>query len=71
VLGAGSSYLSREGATSFTAEPGGVYYFVVRDVYHERDQGPSTIELRLSQLNGDEGQLLVNHRKLSIATEKK
>ena len=71
VIGAGSSYTSREGAMSFTAEAGGVYYFVVQNVYHLREEGrPILTELRLSQVNSDEGQLLVNRRKLSIAKKK-
>jgi hypothetical protein len=70
ILGAGSSYRSREGAMSFTAEPGGVYYFVVKNTYLHREHGSDTLELKLDQVNNDQGQLLVNKRKLCIATKK-
>jgi hypothetical protein len=70
VLGAGSSYLSKEAATSFTAEPGGVYYFVAKNTYLHREHDSDTLELKLDQVNNDQGQLLVNKRKLCTATKK-
>jgi hypothetical protein len=70
VLGAGSSYLSKEAATSFTAEPGGVYYFVVKNTYLHHEHGSDTLELKLDEVNNDQGQLLVNKRKLCTATKK-
>jgi hypothetical protein len=70
VLGAGSSLRSKEAAMSFTAQPGAVYYFVVENVYLHLEHGSDTLELKLDQVNNDQGQLLVNKRKLCTATKK-
>lgn len=55
-------------AAHFTAEPGGVYYFEVRNTW-ARDVGTARIRLKL--LDSDEGQLLAGKYSFSTFHEKK
>ena len=52
--------------TSFTAEPGHVYYFAAAVTVNSR----TSITFGLSQLNEDEGKYLVKGRDLSISKPK-
>jgi hypothetical protein len=53
--------------SSFTAQAGSVYYFVVKNTLI-RD--PKIIHIDLNQVNGDEGQLLANGRALATFRQK-
>jgi hypothetical protein len=55
-------------AAHFTAEPGGIYFFVARDRYNEHDTPP---EVKLSPLDSDEGQLMTGKLSLVASRPKK
>ena len=55
-------------AAHFTAEPGGVYYFMVRNRWIK--DSPAA-EIRLKPLDSDEGLLLVSKFSLSVSHPKK
>jgi hypothetical protein len=55
-------------AAHFTAEPGGVYFFVARDRFIENEIPP---EVKLSPLDSDEGQLLAGKFSLVASRPKK
>jgi hypothetical protein len=58
------------GASSFTAEAGGVYYFEVKNIFFQTET--STVsDMSLTALNSDEGQLLASRFALSISKQKK
>ncbi len=52
--------------TSFTAEPGQIYYFVAQVTVNSRD----SVSFGLSQLNADEGKYRVENSKLSTSKPK-
>jgi len=55
-------------ASHFTAEPGGVYFFIARNAYNKHDTPP---EVRLLPLDSDEGQLLTGKYSLVASRPKK
>jgi hypothetical protein len=56
-------------AAHFTAQAGGAYYFEVKSLFFS-DQ-PGQVDVSLTPLDSDEGQLLVNLYRLSTSLEKK
>ncbi len=57
-------------AAHFTAEAGGIYYFCAKNTDFRTDSS-ETIDMSLTTLDSDEGQLLVNKFKLSTSKQKK
>ena len=66
ILGKGR----KTSAAHFTADAGGVYYFEVKDKYLQGDFG-QVLDMTLTPLDSDEGQLLANQYKLSTSHLKK
>jgi hypothetical protein len=66
TVGPGSSH--KTAAAHFTADPNGVYYFVVKDTWWQ-DAGASGIALK--PLDSDEGQLMANKFSFSTSQPKK
>ena len=64
----GPGVAQKTAAAHFTAEPGGVYYFRVKNIFR-RDAGRPFI--KLEQLDSDEGQLLASNFSLSTFQLKK
>jgi hypothetical protein len=61
-------------AAHFTAEPGGVYYFQVKNSLVARAGQPDSsgiASITLTPLDSDEGQLQANKFKLSVSQPKK
>lgn len=56
-------------ATHFNAETGGVYYFGVKNTFL-RTEGSPIVEINLTPLDSDEGQLLANRSALSTSQQK-
>ena len=66
----GFSFLGKmrtAGAPHFTAEAGGVYYFRAKDIYLSDEY----FDLKLEQVDSDEGQLLVGRFAFSSSHAKK
>jgi len=62
---------SRKAAfTSFTADPGKIYYFRARITEHGGSTGSSSFSLDLESLNGDEGKYLVASSAASFSHPK-
>jgi hypothetical protein len=70
LLGVNTGQGGETVATSFTARPGGVYYFAAKNTFVVRDHGPSITKMDLTALDGDEGQLLANGRPVSTSRKK-
>jgi hypothetical protein len=56
-------------ALHFTAEPGGVYYFRVKNTFFRSDTSAIT-DIALNPLDSDEGQVLANRFALSLSRQK-
>jgi hypothetical protein len=69
LLGVATGMDSQAAASSFTAEAGGVYYFVAKNIF-VRKESSTTKKVDLIPLNNDEGQLLANGLSLSISAKK-
>jgi hypothetical protein len=67
-VGPGVDAAHKTAAAHFTAEPGGVYYFRVKNIF-VREVGRPFMKLEL--LDSDEGQLLANTYSLSTFEQKK
>jgi hypothetical protein len=63
---------NQSAAAHFTAEPGGIYYFEVKNklVPKAGSEGPGIVEISLELLDSDQGQLQVNKFKLSTSHPK-
>ena len=66
-VGIGSGH--KAAAAHFTAEPGGVYYFLVKNIFLRQVGGPPII--KFEPLDSDEGQLLANKYSFSTFEQKK
>lgn len=64
-------YSNEAAFTSFTADPGKVYYFRARIAEYGASGGASNFSLDLEPLNGDEGKYLVTSSVLSTSQPKK
>lgn len=70
LLGSSTGQDGKASATSFTAKAGGVYYFEAKNIYF-RSESSTKIDLSLTPLESDEGQLLANKYALSTSQQKK
>jgi hypothetical protein len=70
MMGVRTGSQSQAAADSFTAEAGGVYYFVVKDTVSMDKKEMTIPTMELSQVNSDEGQLLVNGRAVASSKQK-
>jgi hypothetical protein len=66
ILGKGK----KTAAAHFTAESGGVYYYEIKDKF-VRGETSELVEMTLTPLDSDEGQLLANEYDLATARLKK
>jgi hypothetical protein len=70
LIGARTGLGRKSSALSFTADAGGVYYFVAKNTYSSIDT-TQTIDMSLTRLDGDDGQLRVNSAPLASSQQKK
>jgi hypothetical protein len=70
LIGSKTGQDSKASATSFTAKAGAVYYFEVKNIYL-RSESSTRVDLSLTSLESDEGQLLANKYALSSSQQKK
>jgi len=70
LTGVNSGNGSKAAASSFTAEVGSVYYFVAKNTFYQRENSSNKLDLSLTQLNSDEGQLMVSRSAFSISKKK-
>ncbi len=70
LLGVSIGRDPRDAATRFTAEAGGIYYFVAKNS-SVRTESSTTEDFTLTRLDSDEGQLRVNGSKLATSQQKK
>jgi hypothetical protein len=61
---------SKAAASSFTAEVGSVYYFVAKNTFYQRENSSNKLALSLTQLNSDEGRLMVSRSAFSVSKKK-
>ena len=72
LMGVSTGQDSKAAALHFTAEAGNTYYFKVRNIFFRADSSSSTkINLSLTPLDNDEGQLLANKSAHSTSAQKK
>ncbi len=70
LLGVGTGQGSKSAALHFTAEAGNTYYFAVKNINFHTESS-TKIDLTLTPLDSDEGQLLVNKFAHSTSVQKK
>ena len=69
-VGVGAGHTSA--ADHFTAEAGRSYFFIVRDFYTDNVHEPANLaNMKLEQVNGDEGQLLMSKFGFSTSRARK
>ena len=70
LIGARTGLGRKSSALSFTADAGGVYYFVAKNTYSSIDT-TQTIDMSLTRLDSDDGQFRVNSAPLASSQQKK
>ncbi len=71
-VGISTGYGKKVSAYRFTAEAGGTYYFLAKNILiFSGDRVPdNTLDMTLTQLNSDQGQLMVDRSALSASKKK-